>query len=277
MMKPLAVPLTYPDHLRSYATLLGRALRANFAYRSSTVMGLVTVALNYAVTLMVWSSVYAEDSASLTVPKAEMFPYLALAFCLNYALMMNVQTRVGQRIRMGLIATDLLKPVDFQLAQAVQALSDGFFNATLAAAVFACAFFVLGPAIFPASATALLGFTCSVLLAFLLHFGISFLFIQGAFYIYSNYGIMVSHGALHMTFSGVSAPLTLYPHVLRAVGAWLPFQYVIYVPISIYRGQITGADIPRALGMQVLWIFLMFGVGRFVLTRALKQFEIQGG
>ena len=56
---------------------------------------------------------------------------------------MSVEFRIGQRIRQGLIATDLLKPVDFQIAQGIQALSDGLFNGALGMVFFFCGYLVL--------------------------------------------------------------------------------------------------------------------------------------
>jgi len=277
VIRALSRPLSPLDLAKGYLSLLNRSLRANFAYRSTTVMGLLTAALSYALTMLVWKCVYDENPGTVTIPHAQMFSYLALAFCVNYAISMNVENRVGQRIRMGLIATDLLKPVDFQTAQAVQALADGLFNSTLGVCVFACSYLLLGPSILPASPSALGAFAVSLLLAFLIHYGICFLFIQGAFFVNNGYGIFAARFALHQTFSGLSAPLTLYPPVLKTLGAWLPFQHVIYTPISIYTGALQGQAVFLALGRQALWALALFLGGKFLMTKALKQFEVQGG
>lgn len=276
-MRPLARPLGTLDLMRGYLSLLNRSLRANFAYRATTVMSLVTAVLSYAVTIMVWRRVYAENPGTLAVPSGEMFAYLALAFCMNFAITINVEMRVGQRIRMGLIATDLLKPVDFQAAQAFQSVADGIFNATLGAFVFMGSWALLGASVLPASPSALAGFLASVLLAFLVQYGISFVFVQGAFYTNSGYGIFASRIAMHQTFSGVAAPLSLYPPLLKSIGAWLPFQHVIHTPISIYNGTLAGPALGKALAMQALWAAGLFFVGRLVMGHALKKFEVQGG
>ncbi len=97
----------------------------------------------YAVPLLVWRQVY-HQNPNQPIASAKMFPYLLLACCVNYALGMSVEFRIGQRIRSGLIATDLLKPIDFQLSQGVQSVSDGLFNGTLGMGVFLCGFLVLG-------------------------------------------------------------------------------------------------------------------------------------
>jgi ABC-2 type transport system permease protein len=276
-MKPLAPPLTFQENAEGYLSFLNRALKANFAYKGSTLIGLLTAALTYGITLLVWSHVYGQRGSTLSIAPQEMFAYLALAFCLNYALTINIDQRVGQRIRLGLIATDLLKPLDFQTSQAMQALSDCLFNGLIGAFVYLIAFGVLGNSVLPKSPAAFSLFLLSLFLAFVIQYSLVFIFIQGAFYTYSGYGIMSSRLALHQTFSGLQAPLTLYPLVLRHIGDWLPFQHIIFTPITIYMGKAEGLEAWRLLGAQGLWALGLYTAGHFIMRKALFQLEIQGG
>ncbi|HWA71625.1 MAG TPA: ABC-2 family transporter protein [Polyangiaceae bacterium] len=263
--------------LRSYLALFVRSVRANFAYRQSLLPSMLAAALSYAVPVLVWRHVYALNPQSHAVPSAAMFPYLLLAGCLNYALGIGVEARVGQRIRTGMIATDLLKPVDFQLAQASQAMSDGLFNSFLCVPIAAVAYAVLGSSVLPANFWAFCGFVVSAVLAFAIMFSISFLFVQAAFFTYSGYGIFAARSALQQTFSGLSAPLLMFPVWLRATSEWLPFRHTIHSPLSIYLGWTSGARILSVLLQQALWATVLFAIGRWTLARSLRRLEIQGG
>ncbi len=213
-MRPLQPSLTAAEFLKGYVSLFVRSLKASFAYRATTVTSLLTATVAYAIPMLVWRQVYAQSPPGLSISKAQMFPYLLLACCVNYSLGMSVEFRISQRIRMGLIATDLLKPLDFQVAQGVQSVSDGLFNGALGMAVFICGYFFLGSEVFPAGWGAFGLFILSYLLAFLVMYGICFIFVQGAFYTYSGYGILTARMALQYTFSGSSAlpvPLPGFP------------------------------------------------------------------
>jgi len=190
---------------------------------------------------------------------------------------MNIENRIGQRIRLGLIATDLLKPVDFQLSQALQCLSDGIFNGALGLVVFVFGYFFLGPEVLPHSLPAFGLFLISFFMAFLVMYSICFVFVQGAFYTYSGYGIFASRGALHQTFSGMSAPLALYPPLFNTIGLWLPFRHAIYTPVSIYMGWVQGREAVDLLFQQAAWVAGLSLLGRFLMVKALKQLEVQGG
>ena len=276
-IKPIQPQLNLRENLRSYASLFLRSLKASFAYRASTVTSVIGTTFIYAIPLLVWRHVYAQNSGTLAVPKAQMFPYLLVACCVNYGLSMNIENRIGQRIRLGLIATDLLKPVDFQLSQALQCVSDGIFNGALGIVVFIVGFFLLGPEVFPKGFLAFGLFLVSFLLAFLVMYCICFVFVQGAFYTYSGYGIFASRGALHQTFSGMSAPLILYPPFLKTIGFWLPFRHAIDTPVSIYLGWKTGMEAIHLILLQAAWVVGLFLLGRLLMKYALRQMEVQGG
>lgn len=263
--------------LATLRELFLRAVRASFAYKPALLMSMLSAAVAYAIPMLVWRHIYGHSSQHQALPAEQLFPYLLIAGCLNFAFAMNVEGRIGQRIRMGLIATDLLRPVDFQMAQLAQGLSDGVFNFCLVLPIYGITLLFWGHNALPHSIAALAAFLVSVVLSFVILFAVSFIFVQATFITYSGYGVFVARNALQQTFSGLSAPLILFPPWLRATAEWLPFRHTINTPISIYLGWLRGAEVWRALGAQALWAVGLLLLGRFLLGRALRRFEIQGG
>jgi ABC-2 type transport system permease protein len=263
--------------LRAQAALFVRAARVSFAYRPAIVLSMLTAGVGYAVPMLVWRHIYSVRGAALAVPAGTLFPYLLLAGVLNFAFTLGVESRVAQRIRQGLIATDLLKPVDFQLTQLTQALSDVLFNMTTVLPFLVLAYGLWGRDALPASAGALLACAASVGLALLIQFALAFIFVQTAFVTYSNYGIFVARSALHQAFSGLSAPLLLFPPTLRELSHYLPFCHTIHTPISIYLGTIQGTALVTALLTQAAWAVGLLLLGRLAFRFALRSLEIQGG
>ncbi len=267
----------WAGELRAQAALLVRAAKTAFTYKPALLLSMLTVAIGYAVPLLVWRHVYRVRSEPLAVPESQLFPYLLLAAALNFMFFMGVETRVGQRIRMGLIATDLLRPVDFQLTQLTQSLAELLLNLAVVLPFVALAYALWGSAALPASPTALLAFVPSLVCAFLIQFALSFIFVQTAFVTFSNYGVFVARNALQQTFAGISAPLALFPGSLRAVAEYLPFCHAIHTPVSIYLGSISGGALGRALLVQGAWALGLLVLGRALLRWSLLHLEIQGG
>lgn len=263
--------------LRAQAALFVRAARTSFAYKPAMLLGMLTVAIGYLVPLLVWRHVYAVRGDTLAVPASRLFPYLLLAAALNFCFFLGVESRVGQRIRLGLIATDLLRPVDFQLTQLTQALSDVLLNVTMVLPFLGLSWLLWGRSAMPHDLTALVAFLVSAFLALLIHFAVSFIFVQTAFITFSNYGIFVARSALQQAFSGISAPLALFPPALRTVAECLPFSQTIHTPVSVYLGAISGLPVLFALAVQAAWALSLLLLGRVLLKLSLRYLEIQGG
>jgi ABC-2 type transport system permease protein len=258
--------------LRSYGNFFGKALQAHLAYGTSLLFNLLAGSTGYMVTVMVWH--YAMKDRPV-IPG--FYTYLTLGFILTYSFNVFLERSIGDRIREGLIATDLLKPVDFQAFYMVQALSDVVFQVLVALIVWLIGLAALGHDMLPASPAAFGAFAVSFFLAFFVQYGLCFIFVQGIFLTNVNYGIFVSRMALHQAFSGVFAPLTLYPPAMLAVATVLPFRHVVYTPASIYLGWIQGPDIARALIEQALWAIGLLALGRICFKAVLSKIAIQGG
>jgi ABC-2 type transport system permease protein len=263
--------------LATLRAILVRELRVNLAYTSALPLTLLGAAFNTVIPMLIWRHVYQASPGALTLPKDELFSYLLIAGCLNFVAIMNVEGRVGQRIRLGLVATDLLRPVDFQLTQATHALGNALFNLLLMLPLFGLAFLLWGDVALPASPAALAAAVLSALLGLAILFAVSYIIVQASFVTYSGYGVFVARHAMQLTFSGLSAPLVLFPDWLRAVAECLPFRHTIHTPISIYLGWIGGAEITRALAAQLAWAAGLLLFGRWLLGVSLRRFEVQGG
>jgi ABC-2 type transport system permease protein len=257
----------------AYAAFFRRALSSHLAYAGAVWLNLLATAAAFGLTLMVWAYALPEGDPR----NAAFFAYLALAFALNFSFGFALERHVGERIREGLIATDMLKPVDMSGLFLFQSLSDGLFQSLFALSALAVAVLALGPALLPASAQAAALTLPSLALAALLQFYVCFLFVQMIFLTHSNYGAFSTRMVLHNAFAGVFAPLEAYPDALRTLAQWLPFHHVIYTPIALWQGRLSGSAAWGALGGQLLWLAALFFLSRWSFDRIRRGLSIQGG
>lgn len=257
---------------RGYWAFFSSALQAHLAYSGSLLMSLGASAISYLITIMIWN--YAMKDRAMA---HELFVYLTVVFILGYVTNLFLERTIGERIREGLVATDLLKPVDFQLFYMVQSLSDLMYQGILALLVLGLGLIFLGQDLLPPTPQAAFWGVLSIGLAFFVQFGICFIFVQGIFLTNSNYGIMASRQALTQAFSGVFAPLTLYPSGFRMLAEALPFRHVIYTPAAVYLGRVQGAELKDLLLQQALWACCLLLAGRMIFNRVLAKLAIQGG
>lgn len=259
--------------MRAYTSFFKKSLQAHLAYGGAFFVSLLANGVGFALTLLVWRHAWRGDEAQ----RPAFFAYLTLAFAVNFALNLFLERSIGERIREGLIATDLVKPVDFQRLYLAQSLSDMLFQVLLALAAVAVAVPFLGTSLLPATpAYAAYGFL-SLGLAFFVQYFLCFVFVQGIFITYQNYGVFATRLALHQALSGVFAPLDSYPPLLRSVAHALPFQHVVYTPTSIYLGRVPLDFVPTLLLRQALWALALYLLGRWIFSLVLRQLTVQGG
>jgi ABC-2 type transport system permease protein len=258
---------------QAYLSFFKRAFSSHLAYAGAYWLNLFSTAAIFCITLLLWSSTrHADDPGN-----AKFFAYLVLAYILNFTLGFALERHVGERIREGLIATDMLKPVDMGGLFFIQALSDAVFQGIFSLAIFGLGWLKLGAAMAPASAESLGLFGVSFLLACAVQFHVCYLFVQLIFLTNSNYGPFSTRQVLHNTFAGIFAPLYVFPPYLQRVAEWMPFQHVIYTPVAIYQGVLQGEAAQHALLMQAAWGLGLFLVSRWSFDRIRRGLSIQGG
>jgi ABC-2 type transport system permease protein len=71
-------------------------------------------------------------------------------------------------------------------------------------------------------------------------------------------------------------PLDVLPHFLQIVLQLTPFPYLIYYPIAIFLGKITGLYLVRILLQTVLWTGLMYLVTKYLWRKGLKVYAAEG-
>jgi ABC-2 type transport system permease protein len=273
-------PLSAPSlaHTASgFCSLAEKTVRTKLTYRLSTVIAFLSHGLGYAVFLLIWLEVYRAAPHERAMPRETLISYLTLGFVLNSLLALSVEARFGLRLHQGLIVSDLLRPLGFLLQQLAQAMGDVIVNALLIAPVYALAYVFLGPAIVPDSLSSLLLGSFSGLLALLINFSLSYLIVQAFFVLHSGYGILFMRVAMHQVFSGLSAPLIMFPEALRGIAAVLPFRHIIETPVLLWLGEVPQERIVSALTQQLGWAIALLGIGASIFSLALRRHQIQGG
>ena len=75
--------------------------------------------------------------------------------------------------------------------------------------------------------------------------------------------------------SGNVLPIPLFPAWARPVLEALPFRGMVDVPARVYVGDLEHPF--QELAQQLGWTVALVLLGRFLLARALRRVEIQGG
>jgi ABC-2 type transport system permease protein len=184
---------------------------------------------------------------------------------------------VALRVRSGDVATDLQRPLDFQLYWLAQDVG----RATYHAIFRGIPPFLLGAVVFdvlvPGDPVTWLAFVASLFLAVVVSFAFRFLFNLAAFWLLDYRGAGTLAMVASTFFSGQIVPLAFFPDWLETLAWALPFAAMVQAPIEVWLGHAEGLELAGLLALQTVWAVFLLGIGRAVLAAGMRKLVIQGG
>ena len=255
------------------------------AYRLRYVVGVVNYVIYMGVQYFLWAAVYASAPAGTEriggYRFEELVTYFAVGWIVRVAYFNNVDREIADRVSQGDVVLDLLRPatlLERYYGEAVgEALMRMVFMAAPTAAVLFPLFGVGGPAPGGGAALAVPAFALSVVLAFHVFFLVNFLVGATTVFFEKIRGLLWTKFILIQFLSGLLVPFDLFPAWARSVLELLPFRAMIYGPLRIYLGKARGWDLAAELGLQVLWMLILYVAARGLWSRCRSRLLVQGG
>jgi ABC-2 type transport system permease protein len=180
------------------------------------------------------------------------------------------------RIQSGLVALDLIKPVDYQRARFAEALGGVWIELLVVAAVGGATVAFTGGMQAPAS-PALALFLLSMLLLIPLKFLLVYVSTLACFWTQNFIGVQWARMAIMNLLSGALIPLVYLPHWLATVAQWSPFAGLTSTPALIFIGRVDARQGVVMVAVQLAWVVLLWFGARLVWRAALRRLTVNGG
>jgi ABC-2 type transport system permease protein len=256
-----------------------QAFTASAMYRFEFWMQLVGNLISMYGVYWLWNTLYLQSPGYFSTSLEQMLTYAMLAMILDVILRPANLPRyyINDAMRTGAIQMDLLRPLDFTfhlLARSSGQLIFSVLTQGLLAFLLGAFFLGLRP---PASLVHVLLFLPSLILAFLVGFGLNFLIGMISIYTIQAERIAWVYYAVLRFLSGQMVPLWYFPAFLAQIAVLLPFHSMVGIPLSIYIGRLSMAEAVNALAVQALWAGALLGLGRLVWRQAYTRLTVQGG
>jgi len=265
-----------PNSLKIYNAILAKEIQRFFTYRGNLFAGGITGLLMLAARYALWAALFATDAvgdATLT----ETMTFFVINDMLLVWLASSYGDTIGRDIETGDIALHLTRPYPYHLqviaASHSTAVTDTITRA-LPMLVAALVFIGLMP---PVSPIAFIVFIAALILGGIIYSLIDFIISYTAFWLTKYWYLAWFKRALFVLFGGLMLPLWFYPDWLRAICEVLPFQFAIFMPISIFLGRVSAADAGGVILMQLFWIAVLFLCERALWWFARYKLVVQGG
>lgn len=245
-------------------------------YKSNFYLFTLNRIVEVIVYIFVWQAIYNQtgDAGGFTISQMVTYYILVVAFC--SIATWGVNEDIAYSIRNGQINKELLNPISY---------FKYYFGVNLGELAFAS---IVGIATFIICSifwklTLPTSFVHFILCIFVMILGIPItFFIQmiigtAGFYTNSIWGMEIFKKATIQIFSGIIAPITLFPLWFQELSKWLPFKELIYTPINIWLGNITMNEIFFVIVKQIVWGLILYFIAKIFFNHAVKNITINGG
>jgi ABC-2 type transport system permease protein len=225
----------------------------------------------------IWITLYTQRPGAFGVSLQQMVTYGVLSMAIHNIFYTGPQYYMAQQVRSGAIDLDLLKPLDFHFHMLARSTGEAMFRIIVMifpALLFGYFLLDLQP---PAGWQTLFLFLLALLLGYLVNFHLDFLLGSIALLTLEVHSIDWAFHATSRFFSGQVVPLWLFPGALGILAEVLPFRSIIYIPLSIYTGVLSGDAIAQSIGFQLLWLTILWGISRLFWQRVQARLVSQGG
>ncbi|MEK7786600.1 MAG: ABC-2 family transporter protein [Chloroflexota bacterium] len=267
---------TFRRRLNVYLAFAAMTPKLFLAYSAWVWVEFFAQILSMTIFVFFWRAVYAENTVISGLSLQQTLNYILIAQVLAPIVQSRSVFRMGWLIGNGMIAVELIRPVDFQARSYVESLADlaTFLITKIPLALLAWLIFGLQ---LPGDPLVWVCFAVSLLLGATIIFFADWAFSCLAFYTTETWGLSVVREGVVAFFSGALLPLAMMPGWLQAIGRALPFAQVLYVPVSILGGIIPVASAPGAWLIQLLWIAGLGLFSRVFYNIAIRKVTVQGG
>lgn len=263
-------------NLPAYRQITALEIQTAYTYRVNLAFQVLRILLRVYLLKVIWTAVYVGQGTVDGLELREVIAFITLAQLQVWVLFPLIADYIQDRVREGKIALDLARPVPF-LGQLLAHQVGGTASLLPFVLLAVPLAFALGGFVPPASVSAGLLYLLSLVLAYLVSVLMGMVIGLISFWTLQTWGVMAIYVYVSQFFTGALVPLAFFPPWLRQVADVLPFQAQAFIPLSLYMGQIPAHEVPAAIGVQLIWVGVLFGIAWVLWRRGLRRVVIQGG
>ncbi|MBL8921992.1 MAG: ABC-2 family transporter protein [Myxococcaceae bacterium] len=265
--------------VRAIPTLLKVGFAEAAAYRAEMVVWVLSTTMPL-VMMLLWTSIAevspVQGAAGAQWGSSAFVGYFLCVFIVRQLVSAWAAWEINYEVRQGTLALRLLRPLHPLIHYACSNLAYLPLRTlvTLPVAIFLV---VTHREALSGDWRHWLLFPVAVLGAWLINFLVNVSAGALAFTVESSLRVMDLWLALFFVFSGYLVPLEFFPAWLREVADWLPWRYVLALPVELMTGR---APFEVALGLlarQLAWVLGLGTVAAVLWGRGVTKFQAFGG
>ena len=265
--------------MKKYLTVFTVSWQNEFVYRLNFVLWRFRNVLRLLMTYFLWRGIFIYNSNVFGYTGAEMLSYVFLVLVVQ-AIVLSAPSadNIGGEIGSGDLSNYLVKPVNYLRFWFTRDMASKFLNLIFSLVEISLLWLLLRPVLFiPGNLFSIAGFMTGCISAVIIYFLLESTNRFIAFWTPENtWGLSFLVIILIEILGGGMFPLDILPGPARVALDLTPFPYLVYYPVAIILGKVTGWNLIRILTQSVIWCFLFFAINKYVWHQGLKVYAATG-
>ncbi len=243
----------------------------NLASRIEPLINLASKPVFMIVSIFLWSVIYGRKVVigGFTLDNTINYMMFSTIFSSFYGTMAS--NILGKRILRGNLIVDLIKPVDYGIKSVFITLGAKLYQVMFSVIPSLLIAFLFGFHIY-SPLSAFLSFV-AIFLGLLINLFLNLLWGLLYFKVKQFFPFENIKQTIFGFLVGAYIPLNFLPSIAQRIFSYLPFQFVVYVPSRIFISTYTLEQSLIYIGVQALWVIILYSLFKIGWHRALLKFE----
>lgn len=265
--------------MMSFFVYLKLSIKSKLFYRTSLILNMLSPMVVLCGQILLWRGLFNLNDASdyTSMSSAAMYSYVLIAFVLNNSLNWSTENSLSKEIRNGTVVSKMIRPTTFLSQNIADMLGGVIVQGLFYIIMIFFIFIIFSKSLFIPSGYDFVMFSLSAAMGMILRLVINDFFSLLCFFVTGYLGISWLKNAVINFFSGALIPITLFPKFLKLIADYLPFKYMIQVPISIFLEEYAMTEVFKSYIIQSLWITFFIVVHCIIYKKVRINLVIAGG
>lgn len=264
--------------MKKYWSVLKITFQEYFVYRLNFILWRFRSFVQLLVLYFLWSAVIPQGAEIFGYDQARILTYILGTSIIRSFILASRSVDAAGDIGSGDLSNFLLRPISYLKYWFVKDIADKVLNLIFSTIEVSLIFILLRPPIIVQTNPAILFYTLiAIILGIVLYFYLSFLLSLIAFWTPENvwpprFLAMV----IIEFFAGSLFPLDILPAGIFNALRLLPFTYLLFFPLNIYLGKLTGGEIFSGLLISLFWIIVFYQLAKTLFKLGLRNYAAWG-
>lgn len=262
--------------MKKYLILFQIAWKRTLLSRGANILYLSIAFLNFFVSIGVWSVAYKNPNFRSQESFSTFISYFLITMLMSRIVFSWIFDEIsGREIKLGELSVSLLKPIPYFPLQLIQELPWRLQQFVMTLPIVLVLYFIYSTQIFINPLMLMLAILIGIF-GYFLSFIINIFFSSFTFWTDDNVGLGALWEITSLLFTGIGMPIFFFPPLLQTISKFLPFQYILYFPVTVALGRLSNGEIILNFAYLLTWIGILGIVTKYLWNNGLKKFSGEG-